>query len=84
VWVHYGDLPDATLGALRGPEPTFGRERLQCGGFRPSKRSGQNSRFVPKGDIEDVPDIRTFHGHLPGSLTEILIERSAFFDLHEI
>ena len=36
-------------------EPTFGPERRQCGGFRPFKRSGLNSRFVPSPDIEVVP-----------------------------
>ncbi len=28
-----------------------GSERRQCGGFRPFKRSGLNSRFVPFPDI---------------------------------
>ena len=32
-------------------EPTFGPERRQFGGFRPFKRSGLNSRFVPEADI---------------------------------
>ncbi len=30
-----------------GDEPTFSPERRQCGGFRPFKRSGLTSRFVP-------------------------------------
>jgi hypothetical protein len=29
-------------------------ERRQCGGLRPFKRSGLNSRFVPKADIRDA------------------------------
>jgi len=38
-------------GLFSGGKPTFSPERRQCGGFRPFKRSGLNSRFVPEGDI---------------------------------
>ncbi len=43
---------EGLTGALCGVgRPTFEAERRQCGGFRPFKRSGLNTRFVPQADI---------------------------------
>ena len=36
-------------------QSTFRIGSRKCGGFRPFKRSGPNSRFVPTGDIHVSP-----------------------------
>ena len=54
-------------------------DRRQYGGFRPFKRSGLNSRFVPIGDIEDMSGIRATKDENDGGDTGILEAMKAHY-----